>query len=81
MNPVSYVMAQLEENHEVVYLLILIMFVFFVLVDVKGRLPSKAVAPDTCANETKPTESNTSSKKKSCVQESMDNCVLMKKAE
>lgn len=80
MNPASYFVAQLEENHRMIYLLLLVMFIVFVIVDVRGRSPAKAAVPIEVINDTKACDSNTSSKKKNCMIDPKES-VLIKKSE
>lgn len=80
MNPASYLVYQLEENHRIVYLLLLVMFIVFVVVDVRSRTPAKTILPEDLVHDTKPCESNTSNKKKNC-QIDLKESILIKKAE
>lgn len=84
MNPASFLITQLEENYRVIYLLLLVMFIVFVVRDVRGRSPAKpvnVVLMPEATSETKACESNTSTKKKTCAHNSKESCLLIKKAE
>lgn len=81
MNPASYLVAQLEENHRMIYLLLLVMFIIFVVIDVKARNQTpKVVLPEELTDETKASDSNTSAKKKNTVIDTKDS-VLIKKSD
>lgn len=80
MNPATYFLSELEENHRAIFLVLVIMFILFVIVDVRARIPAKTVIPEVLANA-KACESNTSSKKKVCAFDSKENSVLIKKSD